>query len=144
MNIIFLIIALCLITAFAVAGIYFLYQALVNYHPSKRKVQSDLRKIQEEIQPWINELIPWKADELNLLSLNQINRAYKKGIVTTMKGVFTSIYQEPMVVYSYRRYFSPDEDAVLYARTSHHEFIYRFKRRGEVVSSGVPSTFGAD
>ncbi|MEM9821334.1 MAG: hypothetical protein AAF985_09690 [Bacteroidota bacterium] len=134
MNIIFLIITLTLIAALAIGGIYFLYQVLMNYHPSKRKVQSDLRKTREEIQPWINELIPWKADELNLLSLNQVNRAFKKGIVTTMKGVFTSIYQEPMVTYAYRRYFSPQEDALLYARTAHREFVYRIKK-GEVMIS---------
>ncbi|MEM6967110.1 MAG: hypothetical protein AAF573_20270 [Bacteroidota bacterium] len=81
-----------------------------------------------EITPWINELVPWTREELELLSSNQVKQKVKRGIITTAKGVFTSIYHEPLIAYSYKKYISSKDNAVLYARTSHHEFVYRTQK----------------
>ena len=48
----------------------------------------------------------------------------------TAKGIFTSIYHEPLIVYSYRKYIATKENAILYARTSQNEFAYRIKKKG--------------
>ncbi|HRF40188.1 MAG TPA: hypothetical protein PK198_15460, partial [Saprospiraceae bacterium] len=51
----------------------------------------------------------------------------KKRAVLTAKGVFTTIYHEPVAAYSYRRYVSSKLNALLYVRTAEREFVYRFK-----------------
>ena len=57
-----------------------------------------------EIAPYVEDLVPLESEELELMSLNQLNQSLKKGMTTTAKGVFTSIYQEPLVAYSYKKY----------------------------------------
>ena len=55
----------------------------------------------------------------------------KKRVTTSAKGVFTTIYNEPIVAYNFKKYIAREVDAVLYARTATHEFAYRIKG-GEV------------
>lgn len=111
-----------------IALLYSLYFALINFNPGKAKIKTDLKKMKEEINPWIKELIPWNREELELLSSSQVKQKIKKGIITTSKGVFTSIYHEPLIAYSYKKYLSSKDNAILFARTSNHEFVYRTKK----------------
>ena len=115
-------------TAVTIGGIWLMYKLLTNFQPSSNKIRQDLQAMKEEISIWISDLVPWKSDELELLSLNQANKVVKKGITTNAKGVITSIYHEPMIAWAYKRYFAGSNNAVLYARSSHHEFIYRIKK----------------
>lgn len=80
-----------------------------------------------ELKPWIADLVPWSKEEMEQLSLNVVNKASSKRIVNTTKGVFTTIYHEPVIAFYYKKYFSKSENALLYARTSESEFIYRMK-----------------
>ncbi|MBI5915998.1 MAG: hypothetical protein HY842_11510 [Bacteroidetes bacterium] len=48
----------------------------------------------------------------------------------TSKGIFTTIYHEPVVVWAYRKYVGQKENGLLYARTSNKEFVYRLKNGG--------------
>ena len=112
----------------AIAVLYTLYFALIHFQPGKGKIRNDLRKMKNEITPWIDELVPWNREELELLSSSQVNQKIKKGIVKTAKGVFTSIYHEPLIAYSHKKYLSSSNNAVTYARTSNHEFVYRTKK----------------
>ncbi len=111
-------------------GLYLLYQILVNFNPGKKRVQEDIKKMREELAPWIAELVPWNKDEMELFSLNQIHQTVKKGISRTAKGVYTSIYHEPMLAYAYKEYMASGTNAVLYVRTSKHEFVYRLRNKG--------------
>ena len=116
--------------AIAIALLYIAYFALINFQPGSSKIRTDLKKMKSEIMPWIDQLVPWTKEEMELLSTNQINQKIKKGIVTTAKGVFTSVYHEKLIAYSYKKYVSPSLNAVLFVRTSHHEFVYRIKKKG--------------
>ncbi len=112
----------------AIAALYMLYFALIHWQPGKGKIRSDLRKMKNEITPWIDELVPWNKEELELLSSSRVNEKIKKGMVTTAKGVFTSVYHEPLIAYSYKKYISKNPNSVLYVRTSEREFVYRTKK----------------
>ena len=114
----------------AIALLYIAYFALINFQPGSSKIRTDLKKMKSEIMPWIDQLVPWTKEEMELLSTNQVNQKIKKGIVKTAKGVFTSVYHEPLIAYSYKKYVSPNVNAVLFVRTSHHEFVYRIKKKG--------------
>lgn len=111
-----------------------MYMILTNFTPGQSKVAQDVEKMKSEIQPWIDELIPWKSRELDLLSFNNINKQIKKGIVKTAKGVLTSIYQEPLVAYSFKQYFGKTKNAVLYAQTADRAFEYRIREDHVAVS----------
>lgn len=111
-------------------GISLSLKLLQNYKPGRTKIQGDLKQIKAELRPWIADLVPWSAEEMEQLSLNQINRTTKKGVVKTSKGIFTTIYHEPVVVWAYRKYVGQKENGLLYARTSNKEFVYRLKNGG--------------
>jgi hypothetical protein len=112
----------------AVGTLYFLYFALIHFQPGKAKIRTDLKKMKDEITPFIEELIPWNKEELELLSSNQVKQKVSRGVITTAEGVFNSIYHEPLIAYSYKKYISSKKDEVIYARTSNHEFVYRTKK----------------
>lgn len=112
----------------AIAALYMLYFALIHWQPGKGKIRSDLRKMKAEISPWIEDLVPWNKEELELLSSSRVNEKVKKGMVTTAKGVFTSVYHEPLIAYSYKKYISKSLNSVLYVRTSEREFVFRTKK----------------
>jgi hypothetical protein len=107
----------------AILGIQILRSLFTNFRPNERKVQADIRKMREEIAPFVDQLVPLNNEELELFSLNQLNQSLKKGITTSAKGVYTSIYQEPLVAYSYKRYLGGH--ALLYARTATREIVYK-------------------
>lgn len=129
----FIILALLVVGAFSLTA-YFLFQVLTNFQPGSNKILTDLRKMREEVTPWLNQLVPWTREEMELLSHNQVNKAVKKGVSPTVKGIVTSIYNEPMMVYSYKKYVSPNANGLLMVRTSHHEFVYRIRSKGVEVS----------
>jgi len=130
MSPVVLFLSLLVAGALAIALLYLAYFALVNFQPGSTKIRTDLKKMKSEIMPWIDQLVPWSKEEMDLLSTNQVNQKIKKGIITTAKGIFTSVYHEPLIAYSYKKYVSPNVNAVLFVRTSHHEFVYRMKKKG--------------
>ncbi len=109
-------------------GIYVGLKTLENYNPGKKKIQKDIIELKRELQPHISEIVPWSEEEMSQLSINQINKKSSKRIVTTKKGVFTTIYHEPLIAWASRKYVSSKTNALVYAKTSHHEFIYRVKK----------------
>ena len=128
--IVFLILSFIAVFSVASIALYLLYQLLTNFQPGKSRVLADFRKMRTEIKEWSDQLVPWNKEEMSLLSLRQVNQQIKRGMTKTAKGIFTSIYHEPLVVYSYRRYISAKENAILYARTSQNEFAFRIKKKG--------------
>jgi len=127
MGIIIFLLTILIGAGIGIGIIYAAYFALTNYQPNKSKIRTDLRKMKEEITPWISNLVPWDKEELELMSSTQTNQTVKKGMVTTAKGIFTSIYHEPLIAYSLKKYIS-DNHSILFARSSNHEFVYRKKK----------------
>lgn len=121
--ILFVIIGLIL----AFLGVNVLRTLFTNFRPSKNKIQEDIRQMRAEIEPFVNQLVPLDNEELELFSLNQLNQSLKKGITTQLKGIYTSIYQEPLVAYSYKKYLGGY--ALLYARTATREIIYKISKK---------------
>ena len=99
---------------------------LKNRAPDNSKLQGDIKLMRIEIKPWVKELAPVDEDGLTLLSLSQVNQVLKKGLNKSAKGIYTSIYQEPLLAYSYKEYLG--NNALLYARTAEHELVYQIKK----------------
>ncbi len=123
----------------AAASFWVIYLLITNFQPGSSKVQADIRKLRSEWNVLAPDLVPINKEELELLSVNQIDQSQKRGLVKKSKGVFTSIYHEPMIAYTYMQYASGRKNSVLYARTSEHEFIYRIRSKGvQVVANNQP------
>jgi predicted PurR-regulated permease PerM len=87
------------------------------------RLRNDLRSLQPELKSWANEhLIKWDRNEMELLSLRQHRQIKKSFGHKIHRGVFQSIYHEPLIVYIQKIY--RPEEAVLIARNSEHEFAY--------------------
>lgn len=110
-----------------VLGLLFLLRVFANFKPGERKLQADLQKMRTEIGQYGGELAPIDKQELDLFAVDQVNRVLKKRATLTAKGIFTTIYHEPVAAYSYKRYVSSKLNALLYVRTAEREYVYRFK-----------------
>ena len=119
--------ALVIFSIISIAAISLLYYLVSNFQPGSNKITSDLNKIKAEVDKWVPDLVPFHEEEFELLSLNQINQVKKKGISRTAKGVFTTIYHEPVFLYAYKRYLGKAHNAILYARTADREFLFRIR-----------------
>lgn len=115
------------VTAFA---LYMIYQFLTNFSPGKSKILTDFRAMRDEVREWTAALVPMTKEEMSLLSPRQVNQKIKRGLNKTAKGIFVSIYEEPLVLYTYKKYIAAKKNAILYARTSKTEFAYRITKKG--------------
>lgn len=123
---------LSFIVVFIVAAfaLYLAYQLLTNFSPGKSKILADFRQMRDEVRDWTAALVPMTKEELSLLSPRQVNQKINRGLNKTAKGIFISIYEEPLVLYSYKKYIASKKNAILYARTSKNEFAYRITKKG--------------
>jgi len=123
--------SLFMIVALGLVGIWVLAKTMKNYRPGRSKIQADLKTMRVELAPLVSDLVPVTKEEMEQLSFNQIKKSVKNGLVKSSKGVLTTIYHEPVVAWSYKKYVGKTENGLLLARTKNQEFIYRVKN-GEV------------
>lgn len=132
------------LASFLGLGLYVLFQFLTSFPPGRSRREDELKKLKGEIAPWIPDLITWEEGELRELSLNQINKKVSGSMKPIAKGVFTSVYHEPMVAYAFRKY--QGQNAIVYARTANHEYAFGIKgRKTQIWIDGQAiGTLGAD
>lgn len=109
---------------FSFAGVISILDKLFSgFRPVIQKLRRDLRLLQPELKSWAaDNLVKWDRQELELLSLRQ-HRQFKKSMrFKVSRGVFQSIYHEPLVIYIQKMY--RPEEGVLLVRNSNHEFAY--------------------
>ena len=125
-------------------GLYVFFQFLTSFPPGRSRREDVLKKLKNEVAPWIPDLIAWDEGELRELSLNQINRKVSGGMRPTAKGIFTSVYHEPMVAYAYQKF--QGQSAIAYARTANHEYAFGIKgRKTQIWIDGhAAGTLGGD
>jgi len=120
------------ITMFALiaVGLVLLFRLLPHMKPSAKRIKQDLQDMRSDMNEWLDqELVPIRKEELELFSFNQMNRLVKKRITLRARGVFTTIYDEPVLAYAYKRYVGSKRNALLYARTADHHFAYWIKSK---------------
>ncbi len=114
----------------AAIGVFLLAKVFSNFQPGNKRLQADLDKMKEDMDKWADELVPLTREEMELFSFNQEKQVVRKGLTKTAKGVFTSIYHEPVLAYSYKEYLGPSKTGLLYARTGNSEYVYRIRKKG--------------
>lgn len=116
--------------ALVAAGFIVLTRVLPHVQPGYTRIKADLQLMQTDMNKWLkDELVPIRREELELFALQQQNQSIKKSFTLRAKGVFTTIYHEPVLAYSYKRYVSSGTNALLYARTATHEYAYWIRNK---------------
>ena len=95
-----------------------------NRMPGKKQRARVVRELKEEMDTWSADLVPLNKEELDLFSLAQDKQVVKTGSGASAKGTFTTIFHEPVVSYSYRRYLGKKVNELLYARTAEHDYVF--------------------
>ena len=117
-----------------IAGAFGLFANITkNFRPNKKRIQQEIAKMKADVEGWAGELVPITKEELELFSKSQIKQSKKSRSKTSYKGTFKTIFEEPIVAYSYRSFLGKGNHAILYARTANHEFAYWISDKGTQV-----------
>lgn len=135
-----------LLLAITVGGLGLLFTVLTKFSPGEKRIREELKRMQAEMDGWVGELVPIDRKELELFSLTQIKNSVKKRFTTSGKGIYTTIFEEPIVAYSYKRYLGKNAHALLYCRTAEHEYAYWIRPKGVqvVIDNKLVGTFKED
>ena len=109
------------------AGFYLFSQSFPNFKPGEKKIQADLKTIRQEVLKSTPDLTPMRTEELESLSSKEMDKSIKKRATTDQRGVFVTIFEEPAAAYYHRKYLSNKRDALIFAKTYHHEYTYWIK-----------------
>ncbi len=113
--------------ALVFGGIGFIVYQIVQFAMSisgkKSQISRDVTTLRDEVDNYLDRLIPISTEELNLFSFHQIETNTSKSLHTIHRGVFTSIYQEPLLAYAHKQYSGSDYSLLL-AMTHQNEYLY--------------------
>ena len=111
----------------------FILKKLGTYQPNKNRIHLDILAMREETKEWRAQLIPWTKEENDLLSLTQTNKAVKTKIGKITKGLFNSIFHEPMMLYAYKEYLPNGKSALLFSAINNREYFYLIKKKSVII-----------
>ena len=119
-------IILLILSVLLVAALLYMFNQWSSHRmPRKKHRARVLSELQEDMEAWSPQLIKMDKEELDLFSLTQDKQVVKtSGAGKTAKGTFTTIFNEPVVSYSYRRFLGKQVNELLYARTAEHDYVY--------------------
>lgn len=107
-----------------------LFRVILKVPPSQKRIQRDLGYFRTETKEWRDKLIPWEEEkEMELFSLNSQTKWSKQGFDKVLKGVYYSIYNEPMLTFGFKNYIRNSWNTLIWGATHSHEFIYRGKKK---------------
>ncbi len=110
-------------------GVFLISRILPNLSPTQRRLQRDIKLLREQLAEQDFELIPLEGGEIELLSDNQLDSKKARGFKKISRGTFTTIYNEPVLSYAFRKYLS-GPDGLIVAKTRKHEFIFWIRAKG--------------
>lgn len=122
-----------IVLTFAALGVFYILKLMgsffINTQGVKSQIKTDLKKISKELQEIVENLSPWEDNDLDLLSVEQIDLKKKPGIHTQFSGVLSNIYHEKIVAFAYKEYYHKKKKSILVARTSAHNFSYKITKK---------------
>ncbi|HRI61215.1 MAG TPA: hypothetical protein PK228_15855, partial [Saprospiraceae bacterium] len=135
----FLVMVVLLVGSFIVGVFYLIAKLLgqINFNPEsqawKRTVEGLRTRLKSQAA---GALVPWDKEMLPLLSLNRLNVKKPGFFNSTAEGVFTTIFQEPVLAYAEQK---SGNTGVIIACTSDREYILRLKgSETEIWLNGQP------
>ncbi|MBV6442559.1 MAG: hypothetical protein EPGJADBJ_04277 [Saprospiraceae bacterium] len=140
MRFFFFLMMLVLMAGSIIVGIFYLIAKLlgqINFNPESQAWKKTVEGLRTRLRAVAaGALVPWDKEMLALLSLNRINVKKPGFFSSTAEGVFTTIFQEPVLAYTEQK---SGNTGVIVARTSDREFIFRLKgKETEIWLNGQP------
>lgn len=140
MRFFFFLLMLVLISGSLIVGAFYLIAKLlgrINFNPESQAWKKTLEGLRDKVKTQAaGALVPWDKEMLSLLSLNRSNVKKPGFFNSTAEGVFTTIFQEPVLAYAEQK---SGGTGVIVARTSDREFIFRQKgKETEIWLNGQP------
>ena len=140
MKLLFFLLMMIVIPALFVVGIIYAIARMlgaINFNPESKAWKDALERLRTRMRSQAaGMLVPWDDEMLSLLSLNQSVTKKPGWFDRATEGVISTIYQEPVIAYAAH---SSGKTALLLARTSNKEFIFRIKgKETEVWVDGQP------
>ncbi|GAB4494230.1 MAG: hypothetical protein OHK0019_20030 [Saprospiraceae bacterium] len=140
MRFFFFLLMLVLISGSLIVGAFYLiakFLGQINLNPESQAWKKTLEGLRDKVKAQAaGALVPWDKEMLSLLSLNRSNVKKPGFFNSTAEGVFTTIFQEPVLAYAEHKIGGT---GVIIARTSDREFIFRLKgKETEIWLNGQP------
>ena len=104
---------------------------IFGFKVSASEIKKDLYQMNIELKDWDKNLIEWDKKELNIFSLHSKNKVYKTSIGKLLKGFFTSIYEEPLMIFAAKKYDKRGAHALVLCKTS--DYLFKFRKKEDVV-----------
>jgi len=110
-------------------GVFLASRMWPNLAPGEKRVQQDIQELRDALNERRAPLVRLDREGLELLAAQETDRKTKRGFKKVRLGTFSTLYNEPILVYALRQYLSNGPDSLLVAYTAQHEFIYWIKKK---------------
>lgn len=105
-------------------------QAKMNFNPfkileyftfGKNRLEQEKEELNKEVAALSSNLIPYTKADSDLLSFACVDKSHRGD---TLKGIFVSIYDEPMVAFVVKDYKSSKLNRLIAVNTANHKLVY--------------------
>lgn len=96
--------------------------------PGLKQMKKDVLRLRSASRPAAANLIPFKNDEIELLSSSVDFKSLGNRFRKKKSGFLNSIYNEPLVAFTIKKYLSKADRKIIYARTTTDEFVFIQKK----------------
>ncbi len=91
---------------------------------TKDAIEKEVVKTRKLFAKQLQDLISWNRNEMELLSYFVSEKSERKGFGYSFRGVFTSVYQENMMVFQRKIPFGKAKNGFTIVITKQHEILY--------------------
>lgn len=114
-----------------VGGVSLIAIAMKSSWPSEKALREHFKQLEAKTEILVTDFLPLDTESLELFSFQQINHTRKKGLTPTVSGVFTTIFEEPVLAYAYKKFMGGGvtENALIVARSANHVFSYTLRKK---------------
>lgn len=99
----------------------------------EKQINRDLKQLRARLDRQSARLIPWSPEEMELLSLNLLEKKISRGTHPLEQGILKNIYQEPVLAYACKRYKGKDTKILLLVRGKDFELVMVRNSRGTTI-----------
>lgn len=94
---------------------------------TKDAIEKEVVKTRKMYEKQLDHLIAWNRNEMELLSYFVSDKSERKGFGYSFRGIFTSVYQENMMVFQRKIPFGKSKNGFTIVITEQHEILYDSK-----------------
>lgn len=90
-------------------------------------IEKEIAKTRKIYEKQIPTMIPWNRKDMELLSYFLTEKSERKGFGYSFRGIFTSIYQEKMLIFQRKIPFGKSKNGFTVVMTKNHDILYDAK-----------------